>query len=205
MDIEFFDQQAVSETVEAAKTHQTAIEFDPLPPVDLDPVKEVKQAKGLLKLDLEQLRTMAKRGRVCECCGGLVKVYRRKLNAAMAATLVAMYLADQEGGATSPMYLTVSEIVPRELLRSGGDFARLRHWSLIASSEVKEKGKKTAGRWRITEHGRRFVAGDNDAASHVFIHGASHEVLGFEDRRVTIQEALGKRFSYPELMRGEGW
>jgi hypothetical protein len=130
----------------------------------------------------------------CPCCGQFAKIYRRKLNAAMAQALVAFY----EKVLGSEDFVHVPSTT--DMSRLGGDWAKLVHWKLIEEKpEDRHDGCKHAGWWRITDLGRRFVRDEVRIASHVLLYNQS--LLGLDDSAsISIREALGDRFDYAELM-----
>ena len=130
----------------------------------------------------------------CPCCGQFVKVYRRKLNAAMAQALMEFYerMLDSDDFVHVPSSTDMS--------RLGGDWAKLAHWGLIEERSIeRDDGCKHAGWWRITELGRRFVRDEVRIPSHVLLF--NQQRLGMDERAtISIRQALGDRFDYSELM-----
>lgn len=143
----------------------------------------------------DMLREKWEKGVDCPCCGQLVKRYSRSMHTMMAVALIALYRAwidDHE-------YHHISEFAE---YRGIGDFAKLRYWGLI---EEKEKGegddhKRTSGYWKITEKGELFVKGKISVPRRVALF--NQKFLGLEGDPMTIQEALGKKFNYQDLMEG---
>jgi len=88
----------------------------------------------------------------------------------------------------------------------GGDYAKLLHWALVEHKlDVLEKKKKNgakdtrdSGLWRPTFAGIDFVAGRQQVPSHVYLY--DNIKIGEEKMLISIQEALGKKHSYEELM-----
>lgn len=119
---------------------------------------------------------------VCPCCDQFVKLYRRKLNAGMAVSLVKLFRS------VGTSYAHVPSTVGRE----SADQALLRYWGLL-----EEDGSRT-GYWRVTALGEQFVLGKVTVRSHVLLYNG--RFLGLDGEQVTIQECLGEKFSYLELI-----
>lgn len=130
----------------------------------------------------------------CPCCGQFAKVYRRKLNSAMAQALAAFY----ERMGASDEYVHVPSTT--DMSRLGGDWAKLAHWGLIEEKPSdRDDGSKHAGWWRITELGRRFVRDEVRIPSHALLF--NQQLLGMdESSTIGIRQALGDKFDYAELM-----
>lgn len=153
------------------------------------------------------LDSQLERGQRCPCCQQFAKVYKRKLNSAMAASLICFikttgdsreYHHMQEVMATWPMSLA------RAAGAFGGDFAKLIYWKLVEEkprTEGDDSNGRTSGYWRITDKGRQFAKGTVAVESHVLLYDG--QLIGFTPDSITIQEALGSRFNYEELMREE--
>ena len=132
----------------------------------------------------------AAEGVECPCCGQLAKVYRRKLYSSMAYALITIYGAkgDGEGWLHVPSLLNGKGSVSR-----GGDFAKLVYWGLL------EPHKEGKGYYRITARGRDFVECRCAVPAAVFVFDG--ELLNHDvEQMVTINEALGTKFNYEELM-----
>lgn len=134
----------------------------------------------------------------CPCCGQMAKRYRRKLNSGMASGLIAFYR--QVAGLSEWVHVAKDTT----LSRLGGDWAKLELWGLIESKvEDREDNGPHSGIWRLTEKGADFVRGQIALPAHVLIY--DNQMLGYDDsERVTIRDALGKKFDYEELMGTRG-
>ena len=132
-------------------------------------------------------------GTHCPCCDQYAKRYKRKLNSGMARCLI--WLADA-AGYSSEVYVPVSDTAPASVVGIGGSLATLRHWGLV-EQEVSERGQ-IPGSWRITTRGITFVMGLCVVSRHVFLYNNTAE--GFSEETTTIQQALGNKFDYYELM-----
>lgn len=129
-------------------------------------------------------------GAECPCCGQYARIYRRKLNSNMAASLIRAWLAV---GANQWFH------APTVLGRNDGEFAKLHYWGLVEEERRLRPDGGRAGWWRITLAGVLFVKGMVTAPSHAELYAG--RLLKLDDRcQVTIEAALGDKFSYRELM-----
>jgi len=139
-------------------------------------------------------------GAICPCCNQVAKVYRRKLNRAMAYSLICLHRlsseADEAGFIDVPRLLAKHGLV--SVLRSR-EYQKLRYWGLVeAKGEKRDDGGK-AGKYKITETGKLFVTGSLALPRYVLLYnGAVLEIDKTE--KITIREALGDKFNYNELM-----
>lgn len=152
----------------------------------------IREAKAYLRAHFEK-------GVECPCCGKHVKLYKRGLTGAMA---VGLCLLKRYNDAFPEQFVHIEDHFKNiEGLSSSvrGDVAKLRHWGLIEPWQARrEDGSKRAGLWRITALGARFVDGKVKVPAHVLIY--NDIFLGFSDEHVTIQQAMGKKFNYREIM-----
>ena len=140
----------------------------------------------------------------CPCCDQLVKVYRRRINGAMALVLLA--LAKQAIAKGSREWLHVPNFVraipfsANLSVKSGGDWSKLRFWGLIEMrSGVRDDGSKRNGWYRITQEGVDFALKKTTVPKYALI--TNQQFLGFDgSERASIDDALGKKFRYDELM-----
>lgn len=130
----------------------------------------------------------------CPCCGQKVQLYRRPLNSEMARWLIVLtrlHLAADRG------WVNVKD-GPLKATR-GGDYGKLLHWGLIEQRPNTDPKKRTSGFWRPTQKGVQFAKNELSVPSHVYIY--NNQARGFSDTAVTIVDALGVKFSYPELLQ----
>ena len=147
------------------------------------------------KYGVSQLRRMSDEGsNSCECCGGNIRVYRRKLNSGMARVLCWL-VANRMGEWTH-----IAKIPPE--IDRGHEIGRLSYWDLVERQENNDTTKRSSGVWRATNAGISFVLHDTEVPSHAFCSVPGHIILGFEDDLITIHDALKDRFDYNELMQG---
>ena len=146
----------------------------------------------LAALHVESLQPIT----VCQC-GGRSKLYRRKLNSGMAATLCWL-VANGNGEWVHTSKMPRWAVVGRE-------FGKLFFWGMMEMQEEDGDEKRSSGIYRVTEAGRAFAMEETDAPSHAFIRSPRSQFLTLDTRSsVTILEALGQKFHYAELMRGDG-
>lgn len=151
--------------------------------------KTLKEAKKYLRDNFEK-------GVDCPCCGQFVKKYNRKITSSMAYGLLLLSKLSPE-----KKWIHVDEIVKISAIshKAIADFPKFKYWGLIiASDEQREDGSKRNGMWMITDKGRDFVNGVVKIPSRVLIYNS--KFIGFDGDDVTIQEILGEKFNYRELM-----
>ena len=157
--------------------------------MELDGSTPLSVAAALLKNQMEE-------GTECPCCGQLAKIYRRKINSAMAYGMILFF---KKFGWDKRWVHVPSET---GLSRLGGDWAKLALWGLIEerASDRDDSGPH-AGWWRITDRGVGWVVGRVCVPKSVYIYNGN--VLRFDqDESVGIRDALRDRFNYAELMLG---
>ena len=126
----------------------------------------------------------------CPSCEQYAKVYRRKINSAMARALI---LFHRRHG-SEWFHLPTS-------IGYGGDSAKLRYWGLIEESGEEREDGGRAGYWRVTEDGRQWALGFSSVAKYALVYNG--KLLGLDDdERVSVRDALGTKFDYTELMNG---
>ena len=130
-------------------------------------------------------------GVTCPCCDQLAKVYRRPINSGMAVSLITMYrTARQEW-----------QHIPTTIGGKSREEGKLRYWSLVEEQRtVKRDDGGRAGFWRVTDLGAAFVLGRVTVPKYARIY--NKVCLALEGEQVTIQDALGTKFNYMELMHG---
>lgn len=172
----------------------TAATHNPTPPNPVDRIS-LGEAK-------RRLREGFRDGTTCLCCGQRVKLYKRKLTSSMAYALVliAKHYRTSNEWLHVPTYFSKLELDPKTQAAIRGDYAKLEAWGFLRERTGEENiaGGPRAGFWRITPAGEAFVRGETRAPRHRYFF--NRRARGSSDERITITEALGDRFSYPELM-----
>lgn len=120
-------------------------------------------------------------GTTCPVCGQHARLYRRKIHATMANQLVDAYNT-----------VGTAEFHAPTLGISGGDFAKLAHWGLIAERTGRRQDGGRAGWWRITRDGERFLHGEARVPEFVLIYDG--ERIGFDGDTVGLTTVLGDGF-----------
>lgn len=128
----------------------------------------------------------------CPACTQHVQIYKRPLTSEMADILIKMYRQSPSD------WVYVPGLGPR-----GGDYAKMRYWELIeARPGVRDDGSTRVGWWRVTARGRRFVRNEEKVFKNAHVY--AEMVYQRDGDEVSIIDALGKRFNYAALMRGDG-
>lgn len=136
-------------------------------------------------------------GIVCAACTQLVNLYPRPIHSTMVYLLVRLFLLDR----ARPDFYHVKDIYDHRAGNGSNDFAKFKMWEMI-EQKPKVKGQKgrTSGFWRITEKGKAFVRGEITIPLHALVF--NKKCYGFSGQTVSIQEALGIKFDYDQLMKG---
>jgi len=134
----------------------------------------------------------------CPCCTQFVKQYKRTLQSTMAVMLISLYKLERE---TGEEYHHVTEMMRGYSISGSGDFASSRFWGLTEEQKNNDNpDTNKSGYWKLTPLGKEFVKGKTEVFSHIKVFNAKH--YGFDGKMITIRDALGKKFSYEELMYG---
>jgi hypothetical protein len=138
----------------------------------------------------------ADKGYKCSCCGQYVKRYFRKFNSNMALALIILYRNKDKG------FIHLENTMKELGYKRCGDASYLRHYRLIEKKEGnRDDGSPRNGMYKITGIGIMFVEGKSKVQGTFIISNNKHE--GFEGDKITIQDALGKKFDYTELMKAD--
>jgi len=133
-------------------------------------------------------------GGECPVCGQTIKVYRRKLNANMARFLIRLVRKFKE----------TQDWVKYTDIRTDGegrDYSYITKWGLaITAPAVRSADTKDSGLWKPTEKGIQFAQNLVKVPSHVYLY--DNKVIGWEQSPCDIQSALGRKWSWKELMDG---
>lgn len=135
------------------------------------------------------LREQAAEGALCPCCRQLAKIYKRRINSGQARILIKWW----RNYGTTPVKLSQAVQTP------GGDYAKLRWWGLIEKLPGVREDGGSAGVWRVTDLGRRFVHGTARIPRAARVYNNTLLRLDAAET-VSIREALGAKFDYDELM-----
>lgn len=157
-----------------------------------------------LKQARDELREQAETGGRCPCCSQWAQVYYRTINAGMAAGVVGLYRwALAHPGEFAHL--------PTVLGRRSAEEAKLRYWGLIEEESALRPDGGRAGYWRLTEYGASWALGRIRLPRYVRVYDGRRLSKPQATSRsgklrpdVGIRDALGTKFDYDELMRGEG-
>jgi len=130
----------------------------------------------------------------CECpaCGQRAKIYPRSLYASLALVMIRAY---QTAGRDEFHQ-------PTTVRTTGGDYAKLRWWKLVEDLHERREDGGRAGWWRVTALGEAWVLGRVGVPRTVLVY--NNQMRGVDETREQtwmIQDALGTKFNYAELMR----
>ncbi len=154
-----------------------------------------------MEMTLEEARAIVREkaeeagGTVCPCCDKLVKVYRRKLHTEMALFLFKLFRKHQ----IYPRFYSMREIFPSSN-KAASDGSYLPHWQLVEKSDTVNNADAPAGLYRMTDLGVRFVHNQEYVPSHV--HLLNNKVVGWSDKKLNVEQSLGNKFNYSELLYG---
>lgn len=143
----------------------------------------------------ENFKARLKAGNKCDCpvCGRHAQLYRRKFHASMALQLIRLY---RLGGTAH--YIHASKLII-DGVSGSGDFSKAKYWELIFQKPTgDDDASKSSGLWILSDKGERFVRGLIRIPREVMVF--DDRVEGISTETVSIQEALGSKFNYRELM-----
>ena len=142
----------------------------------------------------------------CKICDQNVKLYKRNFNSAM--SLVMIKIAEETKaleGFQTPIWIQVENLLkaaPDIPSTARGDFPKAVHWGLLEKQPgERDDGSTRMGFYQITQKGEDFVNGKITIPKWVKLY--NKEIIGFAEDPITIKEALGTKFNYEEMMRGE--
>ena len=143
-----------------------------------------------------------KNGSLCPCCGRNCRIYQRSLHSTMALSLIMLYHYFKQHPRDKWIHVNAFLVKTRRHSSiAGGDAVKLRFWGLLEREKSERAdGSDRVGRYAITDLGKKFVEGK--AAVPRYAYTFNQLLLRMSEQTITIQQALGKKFSYSELMRG---
>lgn len=133
---------------------------------------------------------------ICPITGKVIAVYRRGLHGGQVACLRRLARASRELGRT---YVHIKYITGRR----DGEFSKMAAWGLIEALKPANKleAEKVQGWWKITDLGRRWLAGRCRVPRQMAIIG--NTVIGPVDAKKTIKaKDVPKTFKRELLDRG---
>lgn len=138
------------------------------------------------------LRQKWQDGATCPCCGQAVKLYRRTINATMAASMIILH------GQCGREYGHIPTLSSQLAGWRGGEESKLRYWGLLEEETERRDDGGRAGYWRLTELGQRFVLGQARVARYALVYNG--RCYGLDGPPIGIEDALRDKFNYRELM-----
>jgi hypothetical protein len=142
----------------------------------------------------ETFRNGLSGGVTCPCCDRHAQIYKRKLNSAMAISLIWLvkYCRTGEQWAHFP------SLAPAALVRTN-QLSTLKLWGLIERKPRGENDKgKHSGYWKPTESGRAFADETLEVPSFMMVY--NDQIQSASPVNVGIRECLGTHFDYDDLM-----
>ena len=132
-------------------------------------------------------------GGYCPCCARWGKIYRRPLNASMARALIWLVNTPHRGDG----WVHVPSAAPVWLLRAQ-QWSSLHLWDLVMGQRPEHTKLASSGLWQPTDLGRAFAADRARVKRYVYVY--NNKVLECEGDEISIQEALGDKYNYAEIM-----
>lgn len=166
--------------------------------MSLDPKNTtLEQAQDWLRKQLDG-------GAQCPCCKQHAKIYRRKLNSGMAASLIAFAKVTQQSQPKDGWLKVPDDFVQTSKLVTvlkNREYNKLKHWGLLEGQGPDQSlhaETHFTGMWRLTELGFKFVRGEAEVPESVYLY--DNRRMRVSDEMTTIKIALGSKFNYTELM-----
>ena len=154
----------------------------------------------------------AEKGVPCPCCGQMVKIYRRKFSAGMAATLVAMYrelrLRERSGSPDPWIHVEHDLVETGKSPKRARDFSIMRFFGLIQPKARKTRTTgstaEDTGYWTLTPLGRTCCEFPKRALIRKYVKTFDNTAQGFDGPEISVATALaGSKFKLIDLMAGE--
>lgn len=170
----------------------------PLPKPSGKPVRIRATGASRLSAMQHRINTLINQGRtvVCPLSGKPIRIYWRGLHQSQVNTLRRLMEKSDKLGVS---YLQVEFFSGRR----DGDLAKLELWGLAARlrPDNKLEQEKMRGAWRITPHGRAFLAGEVRIPKQVAV--LLGERLGYVDEAVTMsKDEVAEHFDREALTEG---
>lgn len=131
------------------------------------------------------------KGANCPCCGRWGKINGYQINSTQVRGMIWMLRNFRKNE-----WVDLSK-APKWVLRSKS-MATLHHWGLLESKPNEDPDKKGSGFWRLTQRGRDFLRRKILLPKYAFVF--DNKLVKFSKEQVDVVKALGKKFSYEELM-----
>jgi hypothetical protein len=160
----------------------------------LKTINTIREARAFLKAHWWD-------GLSCPCCKQFVKLYKRQIYASLAKGLITLYKINHDG---KTWVHVPSEFNKRSMSDSMGDFAKAKAWGLVDEKANEDDPEKTnSGYWRINQKGIDYIFNKITIPKYIVFYNQKAylkmKVPG-KNPEVNIIDALGKKFSYIDLM-----
>lgn len=132
----------------------------------------------------------------CECCGHIKRTYTRAFNSNMAMCLIALVKHRING------FVKVEDFLLKNRYERCGDFSYLVHYNFLRrQGGLRDDQSTRTGYYQITSAGIMFAEGKTTAKEYFRI--CENKFLGFDGKDINIIQALGKKFNYEKLIKGD--
>ena len=148
--------------------------------------------KTLAEARLEFKTAIQGDGGKCPCCRRWGKINGYQINSTQVRGMIWMLKNFRKNA-----WVDLGK-APKWVLRSKS-MATLHHWDLLeAKPKGKDEDKRASGLWRLTPHGHDFIRRRITMPKYAFVFG--NKLIKHSKEQVDAVQALGKKFSYEELM-----
>ena len=146
----------------------------------------------------EYLKENYETGCICPACNQNVKMYKRKLSASMAFTLIKIWKYLNETG-TCNGFLKYQYILDEIGISTAqrADWQKLVYFKVL-EQKTTERGSPESGKYRITDIGIKFLKGERNLPDHCKVYNG--KVYGYAMEQINIKQALRNKFNYDDLM-----
>ena len=147
-------------------------------------------------VEAKQILEVQKRdGMHCPVCEQYAKLYPRSLTSAMAYGLILLANNTADFVHVERFFKDIDGI-PSSIR---GDISKLVYWDFLERKIAdRDDGSNRNGYYKVTSAGREFVANRLRVSKKVLLY--NNESYGFEGQLIDIEDALGTKFNYSELM-----
>jgi hypothetical protein len=131
------------------------------------------------------------KGANCPCCGRWGKINGYQITSTQVRGMIWMFQNFHENE-----WVDLGK-APKWVLRSKS-MATLHHWGLLETKKNTGKKVRGSGLWRLTPLGRDFIHRHITLPKYAFVF--NNRLEKYSEDQVDVVQALGKKFSYEELM-----
>lgn len=152
----------------------------------------MRTAKTLAQARQEYKQVIKGEGGRCPCCRRWGKINGYQINSTQVRGMIWMLRRFRKN-----QWIELAK-APKFILRSKS-LATLHHWELLENKPKQDdEDKRSSGFWRLTQKGRDFLRLKITLPKHAFVF--DNTLIKFSKQHVDAVQALGKKFSYEELM-----